>query len=57
MNIQKEQAISKGIELSVKYLNITETENVLAGDESLVEMFSPVIKSDVNRLQQVLLNL
>ena len=54
MSIQKEQAKSKGIILRVKYINISESENVLAKDQRFdksVEMFSPVMKSDINRIQ------
>lgn len=58
MSIQMEQAKSKGIKLKVKYLNIS--ENLDSSQESLngnKELFSPVMKSDAGRIQQVLLNL
>ena len=53
MSIQKEQAKGKGLDLRIIYVNISEEVNVkkesILKDESL-EMFSPIIKSDVSRI-------
>ena len=57
MSIQMEQAKANGIELSVHYDNISETENVSYSQNKDIEIYSPVIKSDINRIQQVILNL
>ena len=52
-----EQAKANGVELSVHYENISASENVSYSEDKDIEIYSPVIKSDVNRIQQVLLNL
>ena len=52
-----EQAKANGVELSVHYENISTTENVIYSQDRDIEIYSPVIKSDANRIQQVLLNL
>ena len=52
-----EQAKANGVELSVYYENISTTENVIYSQDRDIEIYSPVIKSDANRIQQVLLNL
>ena len=51
MSIQMEQAKANGIELSVHYDNISETENVSYSQNKDIEIYSPVIKSDINRIQ------
>ena len=57
MSIQREQARTKGIDLTVNYTNICEAVNVDQSIHFNQEIFSPEMKSDVNRLQQVILNL
>lgn len=57
-----EKANQKGLNLYVNYVNISEsnypTENYQNINSSrLKEMYSPIMKSDVSRIQQVLLNL
>lgn len=56
MSIQREQAKLKKVNLTVTYVNLILPS---AGDETNwdKEMFSPIIKSDIGRLQQVILNL
>ena len=60
MSIQREQATAKGVELHVSYVNICKELNVLDSDQvydSNYELYSPIMKSDINRIQQVILNL
>jgi signal transduction histidine kinase len=53
MSIQMEQAIRKGIGLSITYVNISESLNALSrrNFDQTLEIFSPMIKSDVSRIQ------
>ena len=60
MSIQREQAKAKGVEVHVKYVNICKELNVLDTNQvhdSGMELYSPIMKSDINRIQQVILNL
>ena len=60
MCIQQQQADSKGVELKVIFANIKKAPNEKFEQDYLQidkEQFSPIMKSDVGRIQQVLLNL
>ena len=45
------------MDLSITYVNISEELNAIKESDPSKEMFSPIIKSDGSRIQQVLLNL
>ena len=55
--IQKDQAKAKNVDLNVIYKNIYDTNNQHESGSGEGEVFSPIMKSDVSRIQQVLLNL
>ena len=52
MSIQRLKAEKNGIDLQDEYENITDENEVVGNDQ-----FSPYIKSDEQRIQQILLNL
>ena len=53
MSIQKDQAARKGVELSLNLINISTEINPIKkglGKENDLEIFSPIMKSDVSRI-------